>query len=208
MSIKKDVGEITIRAFSDKVYLIEDDDSQYCASYKTVVKTLVDVNKDFEVKPLMRIYNHSNYPVIHVGETLDGHDKIVDRAKEQIEQQNIDYWRGYKDGCDGTWEEIGYKMILDGKVGEEHMMEIGEMFVENNKVVCARNKALFPLGEWARPDGSYVATIYNEVANKCVNCGADYDEYKTCVKKTHNARKADVYKCKACGTTWKGVITG
>jgi len=125
-----------------------------------------------------------------------------------------EYWQGYLDGQSNAGERIGWDEIAWTKFDREYdgdaemLCEIGTYLAETGQVVCNRTNALFPIGEWSCPTGSYVNTISDVFDGTCPECGADKDDNWECISSSNRTRVPNKYKCTECGATRNGITTG
>lgn len=133
------------------------------------------------------------------------------RLAEVIEEA-ID-WLDEGEGSEKNWKESASRSdklihyaIRNYETGI--MQDVAEELAREGVMLSNRSGELFPLGEWGRPTGSYVATVSGAEAGKCPDCGADKSETWECVRSSNRTTKANVYKCQDCGKRQKGITTG
>ena len=226
VSEKSTFDGIEVSAFEESVYLTleEGDGSQYCADVMTIVKTLVQIRgrSNLEVGAVKRKFgnadpdgftNDNDIVTAHFGDTSELHEAhmtLVEKVEEIVNGlKEDDYWTGYRDGSGSSWSDIAWKAVKKEFEGSIDLsLQLGEMFIEWGLVPCNRKNALFPIGKWGRPDGSYVATLSLQEVNKCTGCGSDLSETKEVVESPASTRRGTKYKCTCCDKTWRGITTG
>lgn len=87
-------------------------------------------------------------------------------------------------------------------------LDLGEYFVRRGEILSNRSGEYFPIPEWGRPTGSYVATVAASESGKCPECGASKKEHWELVSSSRRTTVPNKYKCNACGYRKSGITTG
>lgn len=109
--------------------------------------------------------------------------------------------------CDEELVKLPEDKIPDEPDQEYVLGVLEEMLLENGLSGCERCEKCVPVGELTTKDGSYVATICDECAGNCTQCGED-DWNQLDKKRAHDARETPKKECENCGhVTAAGVST-
>lgn len=182
-TVEHDGRTVELKEMGNGCY-IEIDGSQYLLKPETVFRNLSTLPVDRETKERLGI--------------------VIDTAISWVENANREW--------DTSTEYDGklLEYILNNWQNDDSglMAHVAEQLAESGVMLCNRSGKLFTLGEWGRPTGSYVATVADDEASRCPECGAPKSEYWECIRSSRRTRVPDKYKCQNCGTTRNGITTG
>lgn len=201
--------------------------SQFCTGITNVMRAYVSYEPDKRLgpdfAPIKRYYRDGQERNRHYnGSSDDPLDWDLDHTHKRLltafrnvvgDEITSAYYQGYHDGSGDDWNDIAHRIFRDEFEGHQDLcLDVGTWFAETGEVVSQRSNRCFPIPDWGRTSGSYVATVASFEAGQCSQCGASLSETRTCTRSSNRTRVANRYQCDpekgGCGHSFTGITTG